>query len=269
VEPSSTSPVAIGSAPGSSATFTLVRITVGSPALAVAEAALGAAASSSPPPHAPPRSTPPRTSTSALRMTALRGSRDPSLFTGTEHPFLRATSACRSGARYGLDLERTTGFEPATPTLARQHTASCPVPRRPETSVSAAHCGRPGLGKTERDTAEHTRPLHEPLHDGLTEELELPLRADLHEGVHDRGVLGREPETLEEIVQVQPRRRAPTRRGDRPGVHADEGEVLAGEFVPAAVQGAALEVAVVARRRGIGAAGIRGQRLDENRCTGA
>jgi len=53
---------------------TLVRITMGSTAPSVVEAALVSAAPLSPPPHAPRRSTPPKASTTALRMTALSGS---------------------------------------------------------------------------------------------------------------------------------------------------------------------------------------------------
>jgi hypothetical protein len=61
--------VAIGSARGVAATTTLVRITMGSPALSVIEAAFVSAAPLSPSPHAPRRSTPPTTNTTALRMT--------------------------------------------------------------------------------------------------------------------------------------------------------------------------------------------------------
>src|SRR5215208_334363 len=70
VDPSSTSPVAIGSAPTSAAMTILVRITIGSPRGAVVEATLVFQASSSSPLHAPRKSTPTRTSTNARRMTA-------------------------------------------------------------------------------------------------------------------------------------------------------------------------------------------------------
>jgi hypothetical protein len=60
-----------------------------------------------------------------------------------------------------------------------------------------------------------------------------------------------------------PARRSPATEGAASrNAHADKQQFLEGELVPSTVQGVELEVPVRARRRAIGAAGIRGQRLD-------
>jgi hypothetical protein len=74
--------------------------------------------------------------------------------------------------------------------------------------------------------------------------------------------LRRKADALEGIVEVQPGRRVPARRVDRPGIHADELALSIGELVPGTVQGSALEVEVVAgadgsERQASGASGSR------------
>ena len=75
-------------------------------------------------------------------------------------------------------------------------------------------------------------------------------------------VLRRQLGEIAEELEEQPCRRVPSGRANRPGVHADEVEITPGELVTAAVQGVELEVPVGAGRRGVGAAGVRGERLD-------
>ena len=70
--------VAIGSEPSSAATISVARITIGSPAGAVAEAAPVSAASLSSPPHAPKNSTPTRTSIPTRTSPTNLSSRTPS-----------------------------------------------------------------------------------------------------------------------------------------------------------------------------------------------
>jgi hypothetical protein len=98
------------------------------------------------------------------------------------------------------------------------------------------------------------------------EELEpLPVHVDggdRHQRVQPGCDLRRQLGEIAEELEEQPCRRVPSRRADRPGVHADEVEFAPGELVPSTVQGVELEVPVRAGRRGVGAAGIRGEWLD-------